>query len=89
MWDFIDLVPDHRLSFYLVLLVCEYTHIICDSFLTRSRNIQQKSPSKTIIHPMVLTQFYYLQIVFNYKLEKVSIGHGCPRQMPFRKRVYM
>ena len=23
------------------------------------------------------------------KLEKVSIGHGCPRQMPFRKRVYM
>ena len=22
------------------------------------------------------------------KLEKVSIGHGCPRQMPFRKRVY-
>ena len=25
----------------------------------------------------------------NLKLEKVSIGHGCPRQMPFRKRVYM
>ena len=24
-----------------------------------------------------------------FKLEKVSIGHGCPRQMPFRKRVYM
>ena len=23
------------------------------------------------------------------RLEKVSIGHGCPRQMPFRKRVYM
>ena len=23
------------------------------------------------------------------KLEKVSIGHGCPHQMPFRKRVYM
>ena len=23
------------------------------------------------------------------KLEKVSIGRGCPRQMPFRKRVYM
>ena len=24
-----------------------------------------------------------------FQLEKVSIGHGCPRQMPFRKRVYM
>ena len=23
------------------------------------------------------------------KLEKVSIGRGCPRKMPFRKRVYM
>ena len=33
-----------------------------------------------------------LEISLNYVLdilEKVSIGHGCPRQMPFRKRVYM
>ena len=33
--------------------------------------------------------FFYLILCFLFKLEKVSIGHGCPRQMPFRERIYI
>ena len=40
-----------------------------------------------------IPNFFGYKTVFSlpeqFQLEKVSIGHGCPSQMPFRKRVYM
>ena len=57
------------------------------SSVGQCRNIRFRQLSAS--HVIISSVYRGRKTTKQQQLEKVSIGHGCLRQMPFRERVYM